>query len=347
MKKINTALCSFGMSGWVFHAPFINLHPGFELYGVWERSAKKAAEIYPSIRSFDSLDEMLADDAIDLVVVNTPNYTHFDFAQKALQAGKHVLVEKSFTVTVSEAEQLVALAKQKNKKLAVYQNRRWDSDLKTVKKVLDSGELGEIVEAEFHYDRYNQLLSPKAHKETSNPGAGLLHDLGPHLIDQAIYLFGMPEKVFGTLRITRPSSLVNDYIDILLFYPTMNLRLKAGLIVKEPQPSFILHGRNGSFLKPRADVQEDTLKTGVLPQGEDWGKEPAGAEGLLNILVNGETVRKTIPSEQGDYMALYEGLFKAITFDETPLVSGEDGLKVMKIIEAVLMSNGTGTVITV
>ncbi len=260
MQTINVALCSFGMSGWVFHAPFIAAHPGFNLYGVWERSQKKAAGQYPSIKSFDTLEAMLADENIDMIVVNTPTYTHYDLAKKALQHRKHVLVEKAFTTNVAEAEELVHLAKDNNCILGVFQNRRYDSDLKTVKKVLDEGLLGEIKEVEFHYDRFNLDLSPKAHKETNNAGAGLLHDLGPHLIDQALYLFGMPHAVSGFVAITRPQSTVNDYIDILLLYKDFNVRLKSSLIVKEPQPSFIVHGTNGSFLKPRADVQEDELK---------------------------------------------------------------------------------------
>ena len=346
MKQINTALCSFGMSGLVFHAPFIEEHPGFNLYGVWERSKKTAAEKYPDVISFDLLEEMLADKNVELVIVNTPNYTHFDLAKKALLAGKHVLVEKAFTVTVSEAQELVELAKIQNKKLAVFQNRRYDSDFKTVKKIFDEGILGDIKEAEFHYDRYNLALSPKAHKETTNAGAGILHDLGPHLIDQALCLFGMPESLFGFLKITRPGSLVNDYFDMTLFYPSFSVRLKAGFIVKEPQPSYILHGTKGSFLKSRGDVQEDTLKTGAKPESNDWGTEPASAQGLLNVLDNEQqTIREFVVTEQGDYLEFYDALYNAIVANAKLPVSGEDGVRVMKIIEAVLESNTSKKVV--
>ncbi|MEP6711368.1 MAG: Gfo/Idh/MocA family oxidoreductase [Ferruginibacter sp.] len=347
MKVINTALCSFGMSGLVFHAPFIQTHPGFNLYAVWERSAKTAREKYPSIKSFDTLEAMLADDNIDLVIVNTPNYTHFDFAKKALLAGRHVLVEKSFTVTVSEAEELVALAIQQDKKLAVFQNRRYDSDFKTVKKVVNGGELGNIIEAEFHFDRFRPALSTKAHKETDIPGAGLLYDLGPHLVDQSICLFGMPQSLFGFLKITRPGSLVNDYLDILLFYPLLTVRLKSGYMVKEPIPSYILHGSNGSFLKPRADVQEDALKNGEIPTTSGWGREPATAYGLLNTLYGSETLRQLVISEDGNYMEFYKGLYEAIVNDIDPPVTGNDGLNVLKIIEAIQESQETKKVITI
>ena len=346
MKIINTALCSFGMSGAIFHAPFIHVHPGFNLYGVWERSIKSAEQKYPGIISFDSLETMLDDASIDLVVVNTPNYTHYDFAKKALQAGKDVLVEKAFTVTVSEAEELVRFATENNRQISVFQNRRYDSDFKTVKKVLKEGSLGKIAEAELHFDRYSVGLSPRQHKETGNPGTGLLHDLGPHLIDQALQLFGMPQSLFGLLRILRPLSLVNDYIDIQLFYPTLTVRVKASLIVKERLPAYILHGINGSFIKERADVQEEVLKKGGIPGNPDWGIEPADAAGMLNIIKEGETIRSRIPSLAGNYMEFYDALYKAIAGNEPLPVTPEDAINVMRIIEAVQKSHKAKKVIS-
>jgi len=344
MNKINTALCSFGMSGLVFHAPFIHANPGFNLYAVYERSKKTAVTIYPGILSFDSLESMLADEAIDLVIVNTPNYTHFDFAKKALLAGKHVLVEKSFTVTVEEARELIGLAKEKNKQIAVFQNRRYDSDFKTVKQVVDEGLVGDIIEAEFHFDRYKPALSPKQHKETNIPGAGLLHDLGPHLIDQALYLFGMPRSVFGLLRTVRPLSVVNDFFDITLFYQNLTVRLKSGLLVKEALPAYILHGTKGSFIKERADIQEDILKQGAKPGTANWGKEPESARGILNLVENGEEQRIMMPSLPGNYMEFYDGLYEAIVNNKALPVSAADGLNVMLVIEAVLRSAGSQTV---
>lgn len=339
MKKINTALCSFGMSGVVFHAPFLDLHPGYNLYGVWERSKNVAKEKYPQIKTFRTLEELLADEAIELVIVNTPNYTHYDYAKKSLLAGKHIVVEKSFTVTVSEAEQLIKIAEEKNVKLSVFQNRRYDSDFKTVKKIYDEGVLGEIVEAEFHYDRFNQTLSYKQHKEIDAPGAGVLHDLGPHLIDQALFLFGMPQAVYCQLRIVRPLSVVTDYMDIFLYYSKLTVRLKSSYIIKEPIPSFALHGTNGSFLKERADVQEADLLANKKPGNKDWGTEPESAAGILNIIQNKETVRKKITSEQGNYLDFYDGVYHALVNDEPLPVTAEDGLNVMRIIESALQSN--------
>jgi predicted dehydrogenase len=282
---------------------------------------------------------MLADEAIDLVIVNTPNYTHFDFAKKALLAGKHVLVEKAFTVTVSEAEELLQLAKDRGKQLAVFQNRRYDSDFKTVKKIVDEGLLGNIVEAEFHFDRFKPELSPKLHKESLLPGSGLLHDLGPHIIDQALYLFGMPDAVSGFVRIVRPGSKVNDYFDVIFFYPAFTVRLKASLLVKELLPAYILHGTKGSFIKERADIQEDILKLGQKPGTSDWGMERQSASGVLTLDDNNTTQRTTIPTLQGNYMEFYDGLYEAIAHGKGLPVSGIDGLNVMRVIEAVLLSH--------
>jgi predicted dehydrogenase len=347
VRGINTALCSFGMSGLVFHAPFLNAHPGFNLYAVWERSKKTAAEIYPGIKSFDTLEAMLSDEAIDLVIVNTPNYTHHEFAKKALLAGKHVLVEKSFTVTVAEAEELISIANEKGRKLSVFQNRRYDSDFKTVKKIVEEGSLGNIIEAEFHFDRYKPALSPKQHKETPIPGSGLLHDLGPHLIDQALLLFGIPGSVFGFLKIARPGSRVNDYFDIMLFYPMLTVRLRSSLLVKELLPAYILHGIKGSFIKERADIQEDILKLGQKPGTAGWGTEPASANGRLNIDDNGETKLITVTSLQGNYMEFYEGLYNAIVDQKELPVPATDGLNTMRLIDAVLESDKTKKVISI
>lgn len=176
-KKIKTALLSFGMSGEVFHAPFIHLHQGFELAGSWERSKKKIGNFYPGVKSYTTMEDVLADKEVDLVVVNTPTYTHFEYAKKTLLAGKHAIVEKAFTANAAEAHELKSIAEKSNLKLSVFQNRRWDSDFKTVRQIVSSGWLGEVVEATFSYDRYNESLSHKVHKETPSAGSGLVKDL--------------------------------------------------------------------------------------------------------------------------------------------------------------------------
>ena len=344
MQIIKTALLSYGMSGKVFHAQFISIHPGFELIGSWERSKKLIREDYPSVKSYASLEDLLEDD-IDLIIVNTPVETHYEYAKKVLLAGKHAVVEKAFTTTVAQAQELADLAKEKGLKLAVFQNRRWDSDFKTLQQIVADKVLGEIVEAEFHFDRYNPNLSPKLHKETANSGAGILKDLGPHLIDQALCLFGLPKSVFADIRITRAHSLVDDYIDILLYYPDFRVRLKAGFFVREANPAYVIHGKKGSFLKPRGDVQEDDLKLGKRPNLDAWGREAKDKEGILHTEINNDVLIENIPTLQGNYFDFFDGVYDAICNNKPEPVTAQDGLKVMQIIEAAILSSAQMKVI--
>lgn len=338
MQKIKTALLSYGMSGKVFHAPFVNFHSGLELIGSWERSKKLIQQDFPEVKSYATIDELL-EDTVDLVIVNTPVETHYEYAKQVLLAGKHAIVEKAFTTTVAQAQELAAIAKEKGVKLAVFQNRRWDSDFKTVQKIISDGILGEIVEAEFHFDRYNPLLSPKQHKESVNSGAGILKDLGPHLIDQALCLFGLPQAVFADIRITREHSLVDDCIDILLYYSNFRVRLKAGFFVREAIPAYVIHGKKGSFLKPRADVQEDELKLGNKPNLGTWGTESVEKQGLLHTEIKGEIGKKSIPTLQGNYYDFFDGVYNSILHNSAEPVTAQDGVHVMQIIEAAIQSS--------
>ncbi len=339
INPINTSLCSFGMSGLVFHAPFLSVNPHFNFYAVWERSKNIAEGKYPGVKTYRSLESMLHDPSIELVIVNTPNATHFQFAKEALQANKHVIVEKPFTISVEEGKELIALAEKQDKKLSVFQNRRYDSDFKTIKKVVEENLLGDLVEVEMHFDRYKEELSPKLHKEIPGPGAGVLYDLGAHLIDQALQLFGMPDEIFADIRSIRPFSRVDDYFELLLYYKTLRVRLKASYVVRESLPGYILHGLKGSFIKPKTDIQETELKEGILPGGEDWGKEPQSEKGLLHTEVNEKIVREYITSEQGNYGEYYNGIYEAIRNNRRVPVSAEDGLNVIRIIRSAFESN--------
>ncbi len=336
---INTALCSFGMSGLVFHSPFLAINPHFKFYAVWERSKNLAEEKYPDVKTYRTLESMLADDLVELVIVNTPNYTHYEYSKRSLEAGKHVIVEKPFTVNVEQADELIALAKKQNKILSVYQNRRYDSDYKTIKKVLSENLLGELVEVEMHFDRFREELSPKEHKETPGPGAGVLYDLGSHLIDQALQLFGKPEKIFADIRIIRPLSKVDDYFELLFYYPRLRVRLKASYVVREALPGYILHGLKGSFIKPKTDMQETLLKEGVIPGKKDWGTEPETERGLLHTEIKGKEVIEFITSERGNYNDYYEAIYDAIRNHEPLPVTAEEGAEVVRIIVTAFKSS--------
>ncbi len=339
MKPINTALCSFGMSGHLFHAPFISVNPKFNLYAVFERTKNLAEAIYPSVKTFRSLENMLDDEAIELVIVNTPNITHYEFAKKVIDAGKHLVIEKPFTTTTAEAEELIALAEKKGVKMSVYHNRRYDSDFKTVQKVLNQGLLGDIVEAEFHFDRFVPKLSYKIHKETPTEGVGSLYDLGSHLIDQALQLFGWPKAVFADLDTYRPHSKVGDYFDLKLHYQSHRVILKSSYFVRETLPGNILNGTKGTFLKSKADVQEKELQAGNMPGTQNWGLEPENEKGLLHTEKDGKIIKEYMPALKGDYMEYYDGLFEAIRNNNEVPVTGIEAMQVIQVIEAALKSN--------
>ncbi|MEY2792361.1 MAG: hypothetical protein RJA76_353 [Bacteroidota bacterium] len=343
MEKINVALLSYGMSGRVFHAPFLDLHEGFQLIGSWERSQKNIENTYPYCKSFSSLEEILKDESINLVVVNTPVYSHFEYAYKCLEAGKHIIVEKAFTNNSEEAIQLKKLAFEKNLYIFVFQNRRWDSDFLTVKKVIESGQLGEVVEMELHFDRFNPALSPKVHKEEQNAGSGIMRDLGPHVIDQALSLFGLPQKVFADLRFMRKNTLVEDYFEIILYYEKLRVRLKSGYFYKELVPSYQVFGTNGSFLKSRADKQEADLIACVPLNDPDWGMEPKEQYGSLHT--NQE--RKLIPSERGNYMHFFENVYQTISGKSNAIVDVDAGINSMQIIDAAFESHKKQQVISI
>jgi len=345
MAVINTALLSFGMSGRVFHAPFVELHPGFRLVGSWERSAKRIGERYPQTKSYDTLQDLLIDDSIDLVVVNTPTLTHYDYARRALEAGKHVVVEKAFAGNVDEAAELRDLARKAGRKLAVFQNRRWDSDFLSVQDILETGKLGDIVEANFGFLRFDPNLSEKAHKEAPSSGSGIVKDLGPHVIDQAIALFGMPESVFADIDITRERSRVDDYFDILLRYADKRVHVKGGYFFKQPMPEYSLFGKNGCYLKRRSDVQEHQLGTGMRPDDSDYGSEAAGREGQLYLSDGNGEERELVTAPRGSYMTFYDGMYKAIANDQPEPVTADDGVRVMRVIDAAFESQQSGRAI--
>lgn len=331
---INTALVSFGMSGKFFHAPFIATNPNFNLVGSWERSTKNIEAAYPGTKSYPSYEALLADQTIDLVVVNSPNDTHFVYAKSALLAGKHVVVEKAFTVTAKEAEELDTLAKSKGLKLAVYQNRRYDADFLTLQKLIQEDEIGTFQDIQISFERYRTTLSPKKHKESVTPGAGLLYDLGPHLVDQAILLSGMPLAVFADIRITRKVSIIDDYFTLILYYPSHRITLTSGMLYMIEGPGYKVYGTKGSFIKKRSDVQEANLIAGKLPNSPGWGAEAPEDYGVLYTDMNGIITHKTIPSIPGNYGIFYDTLAAAILNDGPLPTTATEGTNVIRVLEA-------------
>jgi predicted dehydrogenase len=331
---INTALVSFGMSGKVFHAPFIATNPNFNLVGSWERSTKNMEAAYPGTKSYNSYEELLADETIDLVVVNSPNDSHFAYVKSALLAGKHVVCEKAFTNTSAEAQELDELANKKGLKLAVYQNRRYDADFLTLQKLISEGEIGDFLDIQISFERYRTTLSPKKHKETVTPGAGLLYDLGPHLVDQALVLCGMPLAVFSDIRITRKVGIVDDYFSMILYYPAHRITLTSGMVFMTQLPGYKVYGTKGSFIKNRSDIQEADLIAGKKPNAPNWGVEAEADYGTLYTDHNGLITNRVVPSIPGNYGMFYEKMANAILNNAPVPTTAQEGKNIIRILEA-------------
>ncbi|WP_292010414.1 Gfo/Idh/MocA family oxidoreductase [Chryseobacterium sp.] len=350
MQLVKVGLCAFGMSGKVFHAPFLKEHPGFVMTAVVERSKNESQEKYPDAEIYRSVEEMLQNADVEVVVVNTPVQTHFEYVRKALEAGKHVIVEKPFTVNAKEAETLVDLAEEKNLFLSVYQNRRFDRDYLQVGKIINSKKLGDIKEVEIRFDRFRTEPSGKQHKENpEQAGSGSLHDLGAHLIDQATQLFGFPEKLYADVFSMKGQDFANDYFEILLFYKDQKrLRLKSSVFSKEAHYAYMLYGDKGSFLQERTDNQENELVAGAVPEyGKDWTLPLRDPDGILNVLTeDSETKRVLTFSEPGNYMNYYQQIYEHIVFGYSLPSPGIEVIQNMKIIDAALESSEHGKVVS-
>lgn len=335
-KVIVTGLLAFGMSGKVFHAPFIDAHPGFKFHAVLERNQKNAEKDYPGVKSYDTFEALIADPEIELVIINTPNFTHADYTRRCLEAGKHVLVEKPFTATSAEAKELFDLSRTVGKQIFVYHNRRWDSDCTSIQKVVESGKLGKLLEVHYRYDRYRKAIGPKTFKEEPLSASGLMYDLGPHLLDQAISLFGKPTSFYKVLGKHRENTQVDDYFMIHLAYPNdLNVFLTSGLLIADPQKAFVLHGSAGSFVKGRSDVQEGQLLAGMKLNNPAFGIESPDDKGRLTIMDDQGTPQVSlVDSEDGNYMGLFEAVYQSLVNELPYPVKEEQIITQLEILEA-------------
>ncbi|GAA4496506.1 oxidoreductase [Hymenobacter ginsengisoli] len=315
-SPIGAGLLAYGMSGKLFHAPFLVAHPGFALRAVVERTQQRMTADYPGIRSYPSTEALLADPAIELVVVNTPNDTHHDLARQALLAGKHVLVEKPVATTVAQWQELTALARQQDRQLLGYQNRRWDTDFGAVRRVVASGQLGQLIEAHFRFDRFRPALHTKVFKEDGRPGSGVLYDLGPHLLDQVISLFGRPLSFEKTVGCYRAGSQVDDFFTYRLSFPQgLHVWVTSSLLVADPGPAFVVHGTQGSYQKERTDPQEAQLLAGLKPTDPAYGREQPGQEGRLVVADPASPGQVLAPQADEAAPATYMDLFEAVYQD--------------------------------
>ncbi|MGD7009015.1 Gfo/Idh/MocA family oxidoreductase [Metabacillus sp. 84] len=345
MKKIRTGLAGYGLSGEVFHAPFLHTNPLFEFAMVMERSKNLARKRYPYVERVHSFDQMILDPSIELVVITTPNEYHFEMIKEALMKDKHVLVEKPFTVTSSEGYKLDDLAKKRNLVLAVYHNRRWDGDFLTVQALLKQELAGNPSAFEAHFDRFESGMNFDSWREKDLPGSGVLFDLGSHLIDQALCLFGKPEEVTANIEIQREGGMADDAFDIHLHYKTLTAVLKSGMLIREPGPRYQLHGSKGSFIKYGIDPQEERLKAGAWPDEKDFGFEPEESWGILNTDFNGLHFRGNIETLPGQYNTFYNKLYESIRDGKKVPVSASEAAAVIDVIECARKSAAEGRTI--
>jgi predicted dehydrogenase len=322
------------LAGQAFHAPVIRGVPGTELACILERRGTRAQEKYPDVRIARTLDELLADEQIQLCVVATPNDSHFEYARACLLAGRDVVVDKPFTPTLAQSEELVRLAAELGRLITVYQDRRWDGDFGTVKEIVRSGKLGKIVEYECRYDRFRPELKANAWRERADQAAaGVLFDLGPHVIDQALVLFGEPRSITASAFCERETSQVDDSFDVCMEYPGLRAMGRARIIAYAPGPHFLIHGTRGSFVKFGMDPQEARLRSEDLPQGTDWGadwgEEPQELWGTLSLV--GEPATK-VKTQRGDYRGFYANVRDAIEKKAELDVTPEQALRTMRAI---------------
>lgn len=337
MKKYKVGLIGFSIGGHVFHAPFIASNPDLELYKVTARKEEQKtmlAERYPEAIGVLSADDIINDPDVDIVVVATSNDVHYSLTKQALEAGKNVIVEKPFTNTTAEADELIQLAKDKGLLLSVHHNARFHSDYKTVQRLLAEGRLGRVVSYEARFDRFRNFLREGAWREDDLPGSGIHYDLGAHLIDQALQLFGHPTSIFADLRVQRDDAKAIDDFEYILSYPRLKVTLKGQMLAKEATPRFAIYGMNGSFVKKGVDIQENLLRAGAKPEEDpQWGVEPAAIQGSLSLFVDGKDEQEYVQSEVGAGQDFYKNIVATLRGEEDLFITPEQARDVIRILE--------------
>lgn len=343
MATLRTALVGFGYAGQTFHAPLIAATPGLDLAWIVSSNGDKVRSHWSDVAVTPEISTILADPGIDLVVIATPNDTHADLAQRALLAGKHVVVDKPFTVTLDEARSLAALEQQTGHILSVFHNRRWDADFLTLSSLIQDGTLGRVTQFESHFDRFRPVPRDRWRERAGVPGAGLWYDLGPHIIDQALCLFGRPESLWADIGTQRPGGGATDYFHAILRYADgLRVILHGSMLTADSGRRFAVHGDKGSFVKYGLDSQEDMLKAGVAPGCGGWGQDPHPGS-LTRVDADGTTMNAEIHAGlPGDYRRYYAAIANAIMGQQPNPVTAGQAIHVMEMIEAGVQSALTG-----
>jgi len=335
---LRTGLIGFGLAGRHFHMPLIAAEPRLKIAAVASSQGEAVRAVLPGARVYARAEELLADPTIDLVVIATPNALHAPLARAALDAGKHVVVDKPFVTDPNDGPALIERAREHGRVLSVFHNRRWDGDFLTVQRLVREYRLGEIRLAEFCWDRFRPAIK-SGWREAPAEGSGLLADLGPHLVDQALLLFGRPKTVAGEVLAQRAGAQVDDYFALTLGYGRMRVRLCASTLIAAPRPRFALHGTRGSFVKHAIDPQEAVLRAGGSVASPHYGEEPPAAHGQLTAP---DGTVSTIPTERGDWRRFYALLADAILDGKPPPVTPEDALDGLRLIALARRSAAEG-----
>ena len=329
-QTLRVGIVGFGYATTTFHAPLIASVPGLQLAAISSSKPDAVRAAWPEVEVCDTPEALFARPDIDLVVIPTPNDTHAPLAAKALAAGKHVVVDKPFTLTSAEARDLIASGHAAGRLLSVFHNRRWDSDFLTLKQIIESGQLGRLVHFESHFDRYRPEVRARW-REAAALGSGLWYDLGAHLVDQTLQLFGTPETISLDIAQQRDGAQTDDWFHAVLRYGSLRVILHASALVPDVGPRYVLHGTTGSFIKYGLDTQEDAMKTGERPGGADWGADPL--PGSLTVWHDGHAEEGDVESQPGDYTRYYAGVRDAIVGGSANPVPAEDALRVIRVIE--------------
>jgi predicted dehydrogenase len=338
-SPLRVCLIGYGLAGKVFHAPLIANTPGLQLTSVVARDAARVQADFPDVRVDATTDIAFAAGDFDLVVIATPNATHAPLAEAALAHGKHVVIDKPFALSTAEAERVIAAARGAGRIVCAFHNRRWDADFLTLCELIDSGALGEIREFHSHFDRFRPVV-PDRWRDRAEPGAGLWFDLGPHLVDQALQLFGMPRSIQADITRQREQAQSDDWFHVVLRYPSHRAILHAGSLVPDARLRFAVHGTGGSFLKQGLDPQEQALREGQHPGRADWGLDPN--PGTLTSMHDGIASARLIPGQPGNYLRFYAQLHDAIRGNGPAPVANADVISVMRVIEAAVLSAERG-----
>jgi scyllo-inositol 2-dehydrogenase (NADP+) len=360
MKCIQVGLIGFGFAGRTFQSSVIQAVEGLELAAIVQKTGNEAASVYPHVKLVHTVEEMLENQEIRLVVVATPNATHLPIARQCLLADRDVVIDKPFAVTSDEAAELIELARSRGRLLSVYQNRRWDGDFLTVRKLLESDRLGRVVMFESHYDRFR--VQPRLHawREDGGPGGGVLWDLGSHLMDQALVLFGLPSTIWASVRVEREGGRIDDSFDVYLHYPEpattatvagpapsgLGVWLRATCLARSPGARFTINGTLGTFRKFGNDCQEAHLLAGDLFSSKPWGVESAENWGTLTRDEGGEAVSERIPTEAGDYRGFYINVRDALHGHAALEVTPLQAWRTMRALELARLSSRSGSTIT-